>query len=262
MTRIAWWTSFVLVVAAGCAAQPAPEPEDDGLDSTAPVTEDDGFVPIFDGVSLEGWDGDPTYWRVEDGAIVGEITPETVIQRNTFLIWRGGAVADFELIAEFRVSEQGNSGISYRNAELPDVPYALTGYQADLDGRKRYTGSNYEERGRTTLAAKGQRVIVEAAPPGDSVRAHVDRNAWQLTSVVEVLGSAEDLDGQVRDDDWNEYHIIARGNVLQHYVNGVLMSEVVDEDEANRRMSGLLGVQVHTGPPMRVEYRNIRLKRL
>ncbi|HWV57144.1 MAG TPA: DUF1080 domain-containing protein [Longimicrobiales bacterium] len=254
--------SSALVAVSACGAQTVPASGDAGSEVGAGAAADDDFIAIFDGESLAGWEGDPTYWRVEDGAIVGEITPETVVQRNTFLIWRGGTVADFELVAEFRVSEQGNSGISYRNAEVPDLQYALTGYQADLDGRKRYTGSNYEERGRTTLAAKGQRVVVQPVPAGEDMSSYVARNAWQLTTVVEDLGTAEELDANVRDGDWNEYRIVARGNVMQHYVNGVLMSEVVDEDPVNRRMSGLLGVQVHTGPPMKVEYRNIRLKHL
>ena len=223
---------------------------------------DDGFVPIFDGRSLAGWEGDPTYWRVENGAIVGEITPSTVVQRNTFLIWRGGVVEDFELKVQARISELGNSGVSYRNEEVPGLQYALMGYQADLDGRKRYIGSNYEERGRTTLAAQGQRVTVPPMPPADSLRALVRSNAWTPTVVDARLGHADSLDVHFRDGDWNEYHIVARGNRLQHYINGVLMSDVTDDDARNRRMRGLIGVQVHVGPPMKVEYRDFRLKRL
>jgi hypothetical protein len=240
----------LLLVVCGCAA------------GRGAATGDVGFVAIFDGSTLEGWEGDPSYWRAEGGAIVGEVTPSTLLQRNTFLIWRGGLVDDFELRVEYRVSAQGNSGVSYRNEEVPGVPYALRGYQADLDGANRYTGSNYEERGRTTLAAQGQRVLVPPMPTGDSLRAHVERNAWRLSVVQERLGDPDSLDVHVRNGDWNLYRIVARGNRLQHFVNGVLMSDVTDQDPANRRMRGLLGVQVHVGPPMKVEYRNFRLRRL
>lgn len=225
------------------------------------ATPGDGFVPIFDGRTLQGWDGDPRYWRVEDGALVGEVTPATLLQRNTFIVWRGGVVDDFELKASVRITDRGNSGIGYRNEEVPDVRWALVGYQADLDGPKRYVGSNYEERARTTLAAQGQRVVVPPAPPADSLRALVRANAWTPTRVVEQLGHPDSLDAHVRDGDWNEYHVVAVGNRLRHYVNGVLMSDVTDEDTRNRRMRGLLGMQVHTGPPMKVEYRDLRLKR-
>lgn len=222
----------------------------------------EGFVSIFNGSTLEGWEGDPRYWRVENGNIVGEITPTTVIQRNTFLIWRGGIVEDFELKVQVRITNPGNSGISYRNEQLQDAPYSLTGYQADVDGPKRYIGSLYEERGRTTLAAQGQRVTVPMVEVTDSIRAHVRSNAWMHNIVDAQIGHADSLDVHFRDGDWNEYHIIARGNRLQHYINGVLMSDVTDNDTRFRRLRGLLGVQVHTGPPMKVEYRNFRVKRL
>ena len=130
-----------------------------------------GFVPIFDGVSLRGWDGDPTYWRVEDGRIVGEVTKDTILNRNSFLIWRGGAPADFELIVEYRVTAEGNSGINYRSVQLKDAPWSLAGYQADIDGpqhdkrppHRRYTGQAYEERGRRFLALRGQIVRIADA---------------------------------------------------------------------------------------------------
>lgn len=228
----------------------------------AAAQDDDGFIPIFDGLTLDGWEGDEAYWRVEDGNLVGEITPETVIRRNTFLIWRGGMVEDFELKVEYRITSRGNSGISYRNEQLEDAPYSLTGYQADLDGGKRYVGSLYEERGRTTLAPQGTRVTIPAVEISDSIRAHVRGNAWVHAVIEERLGSPDSLAAVIRDDDWNEYHIIAQGNHLRHYVNGVLMADVLDNDVRHRRLRGLLGVQVHTGPPMKVEYRNFRLKRL
>src|SRR5438046_731773 len=126
-------------------------------DRPEPITGDEsGFKPIFDGKTLTGWEGDPKYWRVENGSLVGEVTPETLLKTNTFVIWRAGVTRDFELKVEYRITAGGNSGINYRSVEVPGLPFALRGYQADIDGRNRYTGQNYEERGRTFNAMRGQ----------------------------------------------------------------------------------------------------------
>jgi hypothetical protein len=218
-----------------------------------PADPDAGFVPIFDGATLKDWDGDPTYWRVEGGAIVGEITPATIVTRNTFIIWRGGQPGDFELKLEYRISGNGNSGVNYRSVQLTDAPWSLAGYQADIDGESRgeppfrHTGQNYEERGRTFLARRGEIVRVEDAG---------------TPLVIGTLGDKPALAAFIRPGDWNEYHLIARGHVLIHILNGHVMSVVVDDDTRNRRAHGLIGVQVHVGPPMKVEFRNLRLKTL
>ena len=225
----------------------------------------DGFVPIFDGKTLKGWDGDPTYWRVENGNLVGEITPTTLLKTNSFIIWRGGEPGDFEFTGEFTITSEGNSGINYRSEQLPDVPFALKGYQADIDGKNRYTGQNYEERKRTTLAYRGQKTVIKA-PTGpmtaDEVRANVKNNAWTGLSVVGSLGSSDSLKTLIKNEDWNTFHLVVKGNHLQHYINDVLMSDVTDDDKLNGKTKGLLGVQVHVGPPMKVQYRNLMLKQL
>jgi hypothetical protein len=207
----------------------------------------DGFVSIFNGTSLDGWDGDPRYWRIEDHEIVGEVTPATLLKQNNFLIWRGGAPANFELKAEFRISAQGNSGINYRSVEIPGTKWLMRGYQADIDGANKYTGQNYEERGRTFLAPRG--TITYAA-------------TGQKPAIIASLGSADDLKAFIKPGDWNEYHLIVRGNVLIHILNGHVMCEVIDDDAEHRKMSGLIGVQVHVGPPMKIEYRTFLLKTL
>lgn len=232
---------------------------------TAAESDDAGFVQIFNGRNLDGWEGDTTYWSVKDGSLVGAITPATLLKTNSFIIWRGGVTEDFELKADFRITETGNSGINYRSEELADVPHALKGYQADIDGKNHYTGQNYEERKRTTLAYRGERVIINSQPDAEkegSLRDNVKNNCWMSRQVVDSLGNADSLRSVIRTNDWNTCHIIAKGNHLQHYINGVLMSDVTDNDEVNRKMSGLLGVQVHVGGPMTVEYRNIRMKKL
>jgi hypothetical protein len=208
---------------------------------------EEGVVELFDGKTLDGWDGDPVYWSVKDGVIVGEVTPETLLKRNSFLIWKGGTVGDFELVVEYRVSAKGNSGINYRSVMLEDAKWSLAGYQSDIEGGDKWTGQNYEERGRTFLAYRGQEVVLK---PGAK------------PEVVREIGTMEELQKAVKKEDWNTCRIAAKGNVMQHFVNDVLMSEVEDLDPEKRVLEGLLGVQVHVGPPMKIEYRKIALKRL
>ena len=212
----------------------------------APPDPEAGFEPIFDGKTLSGWEGDSTYWRVEDGALVGEVTPETLLEQNSFIIWRGGTTEDFELKVEYRVSAEGNSGINYRSIEVPEQKWALKGYQADIDGAGRWTGQIYEERGRTFLASRGQ--FTEVTDDG-------------TPTIRASLGDSTEILSYVEKEDWNEYHLIVRGNVLIHIINNRIMSMSVDNDPEQRRSEGLLGVQVHVGPPMKIEYRNFRLKR-
>ena len=219
-------------------------------DRPAPSTEDEpGFQALFDGKSLAGWEGNPTYWRAEAGVLVGEITASTVIKSNTFIIWRGGRPKDFDLKLDYRISAQGNSGINYRSSQVPDTvtpsnAFAMKGYQFDIDGRKQYSGNNYEEKGRLFLALRGQvtRVVGGRVPV-----------------LVSTFADGAELAKHITDD-WNAVHIMVRGNTFTHILNGQLMCEIVDDDAPNRPIDGLIGFQVHVGPPMKVEYRNMRIK--
>jgi hypothetical protein len=222
----------------------------------------DGNLVIFDGKTLDGWEYDPVYWRVENGAIVGEVTPSTLLKRNSFIIKKDLILYDFDLTVEYRVSARGNSGINYRSEKIDTLPYAMRGYQADINGQNNYTGQNYEERGRTTLAYQGQQTTVNGLENAASIKDNIKNNAWTKTIVTGSLGSTDSLRAQIRNDDWNECHLIIKGNRLLHYINGILMSDVTDNDMINRKLSGSLGVQVHVGPPMKIEYRNFRIKKL
>jgi hypothetical protein len=199
---------------------------------------------VFDGKTLAGWDGDPAFWRVENGAIIGETKPGAMPKQNTFLIWRGGAPADFELDAEYRLTG-GNSGIQYRSVELAGIRWAMKGYQADIDAAQQYTGQIYEERGRGFLALRGQAARAESG---------------SKPIVLGSVGSDAELKSAINTQGWNQYHVSARGNVLIQVLNGRLMSLLVDDDAANRKLDGLIGIQLHTGEPMKIEVRNFRLK--
>lgn len=202
------------------------------------------FKKIFDGKTLKDWKGDPTYWRVENNTIVGQTTPEKPLTTNTFLIYDNGQPGDFEFKAEFKISAQGNSGVQYRSEMVEGIPFALKGYQADIDGDNVYTGQNYEERGRGFLAKRGEEAVLET---GKEPR------------IVAKIADPDSLKSLIKKEGWNEIRIVVKGNHLRHYINGVLMSDVTDNDTAARKMKGLIGLQVHAGHPMKVEYRNLRI---
>lgn len=211
-----------------------------------PPQTDAGFVTIFDGSSLKGWDGDPDFWRLEKGSIVGETTTEKQPKQNTFIIWRSESPADFELKLEYRLTGH-NSGVQIRSIELPDIKWAMKGYQADIDAQQTYTGQFYEERGRGFLALRGQFNVI---------------NADGKPANVGSLGDNAELKKFINGDGWNEVHMIAQGNKLIQILNGHVMSMIIDNDPAGRKMDGLIGIQVHRGPAMKMEVRNIRFKKL
>lgn len=207
-----------------------------------------GFHSIFDGKSLKNWDGDPQFWRVEDGAITGQTTPDNPTKGNTFIIWTGGEVGDFELKLEYRIVG-GNSGIQYRSFRLENAAdrWRIGGYQADLEAGERYSGICYGEQFRGILADRGQKTVIEENGK---------------PRVVGSVGNSEEIAKAIKKEDWNEYHIIARGFHFVQKINGVTTCELTDEDADVRRDKGLLALQLHAGPPMKVQFRKIRLKTL
>ena len=235
--------------------------------SVSPAQEN-GFTTIFDGKTLEGWDGHPDFWSVEDGAITAQTSKENPLESNTFIIWREGELADFELKIEYRIFS-GNSGIQYRSFQVPQgfiyaqpdeygyravenaqevegQKWVIGGYQADLDFSNEWAGITYGEKFRNILAKRGEKVVIGE----DGER-----------EVVGSVGDSKELQSEIKKQDWNEYHIIAKGNLLVQKINDVVMSELTDNDKI-ARARGLLALQLHTGAPMKVQFRNIRVKHL
>jgi hypothetical protein len=246
-------TSSVVDAQTAPAASSVNRPATGGAGRLFPTTVKDdslGFVSIFDGKTLNGWDGDATFWRAENGILIGETTPDKVVKVNNFLIWRGGKVKDFEIKFDFKINGT-NSGMQYRSVELPEVgKWILKGYQADLDFTNLFTGNVHEERGRTghvVLARRGEVTRVVDGPTFKSVAKIADP----------VL-----LRGVVNTNGWNSYHIIARGPIMIHIINNQVMSISIDEDSKNFVPEGLLGFQMHAGPPFIVQYKNILYKKI
>ncbi|MEO0796720.1 MAG: family 16 glycoside hydrolase [Verrucomicrobiota bacterium] len=209
------------------------------------VADDSVFVELFDGKTLDGWDGDPKFWRVEDGDIVGETTADNRTPANTFLIWEGDNVKDFELKVDFKLVNH-NSGIQYRSFPVEEKgQWVVGGYQADIAEDPQWMGAAYGERHKGVLARRGEKTVV-GSKKGD-------------VEVVARVGDADEILEAIDLDGWNTYHIIARGNQCIQKINGVVVSEF-SENADDRLEDGLIALQLHQGPPMQVRFRNIQLR--
>lgn len=200
------------------------------------------WVPLFDGTTLNGWSGDSRFWSVQGGAITGTTTTEQPLDANSFLIWRD-ALDDFELKLKFRI-EGGNSGIQYRSQDLGD--FHVGGYQADIDAEYQYIGILYDERGRGILANRCSRVEIDEQ------------------GEIKVVGKTCDeaaLLSSIKQSEWSEYTITAHGNHLTQSINGFITVDVVDGQSDQAESRGILALQLHAGPPMKVQFKDILLRR-
>ena len=232
----------------------------------------DGAQTLFNGKDLSGWKGNLDFWSVRDGAITGQSTATKVVDANTFLVWQGGEPANFELRLKFRLTAQnakgwGNSGVQYRSRVIDADKFVVGGYQADIDSPFRYTGMLYEERGRGILMNPGQKVRVgpadaAAAAPADAKKGKGKAGPRPKIDVLGTPTTAEQIQAALKMGDWNELRIVANGNQLQHYVNGVLTADVTDADPAVAPKSGVVALQMHKGEPMTVQFKDIQLKKL
>jgi len=225
-------TIFAILLLAGCAADAKQDA--------------DGYVEIFDGKSLEGWSApDPSYFSVQDGAITGEATPKHLPPYNQFLVWQGGKVKDFDLRFKFRITgAKANSGMQFRSTVKEKG--LVWGYQADIAMSGPYLGGIWDEYGpRKSLAARGESVVIDA----DGKR-----------TVTKFADPAE-LVKDVNIADWTDYRIIAQGNHIILEMNGKKVSELVDGDKEHAALEGILAMPI-IPEPMRVQYKDLRLKRL
>ncbi|HNU99121.1 MAG: DUF1080 domain-containing protein [Verrucomicrobia bacterium] len=201
---------------------------------------EEGFTPMFNGKDLTGWEGKPGWWRVENGCITSESTPEKPCPTAHYLMWRGGKPGDFELRLEYRLVG-GNSGVQFRSKELPE--WDTSGYQADMEDGGQWTGCLFEHT-RGGVSMRGERVVIDP----DSTR-HVTR-----------IGDPDELLKRVKKQDWNSYRIIALGDQIVLEINGTVMCRAIDRQTGLAAKEGVIALQMHPGPPMKVQFRNLRIK--
>ena len=210
---------------------------------------------LFNGKDLTGWKGQPEFWSVKDGAITGTTTKETPVKENTFLIW-DGEVGDFELHFKYKIVDAngkadgfGNSGVQYRSKVVKPEYSVLSGYQADFEVGKTYSGILYEEKARGILAKRGEKVVITDG--ADAKKPKIE--------VTGEVGKSEEIQAAIKPADWNDYVIIAKGGHLQHFINGKLTVDVTDNTAVGAK-TGLIGLQLHAGQPMTVQFKDIVLK--
>jgi len=242
----------------GVATTPVTLAEAPAAAATTAPPEPADMQTLFDGKDLDGWNGDPQLWSVKDGVIHGETTLETPTQGNTFLIWTGGEVADFDLRLSFRCSATNNSGIQYRSRHITDRPtknkWQVRGYQHELRNEETFpnvSGFIYDEGGgkdgRARICQAGEQATWEAEGGKKLVATLIDQEAFKELMKV---------------DDWNDIVIRAEGNQIRHYLNGRLILDFTDNDPTRALSKGVVALQLHQGKPMWAEFRNIRLKSL
>lgn len=218
-----------------------------------------GWTSMFDGASLNYWDGSHDVWRVENGAIVGESKAEKPVG-TTYILWTGGEPKNFELKAEIKLEgSNANSGIQYRSTRVaqpqdgpvPSPQFAkwnVKGYQADFDFSNRFSGQLYEQgTKRGIIAWRGQVVRTEQG---------------KKPRLLSMLGDPDMLKTFIKENDWNQMHVIARGNTMIHMINGHVMSIFIDDDPSMAVAQGVIGLQIEGAGNVKVSFRNLWLKNL
>jgi uncharacterized protein (TIGR03067 family) len=215
---------------------------------------EDGFKSLFNGKDLTGWAGRPNHWSVQDGAITGVTTKENPAQGNNFLIAKDGdqslVVGDFELRFSYKFTGPwGNSGLQFRSVDKGN--FVVNGYQADFEVGPTYSGILYEEGGRDILCERGQRVVIKEGEGGKP-----------KIEAAGSVGDTKEIQAAIKTNDWNDYVVIATGNHIQQFINGKQTIDVTDEQASKAAKSGILAFQIHAGPPMKVQFKNVRIKTL
>jgi hypothetical protein len=212
-----------------------------------------GEKHLFNGKDLTGWEGDPKFWSVQDGAITGASSAENPVSHNTFIVWKDGEPSDFTLTLKYKTTpgddkNYTNSGIQYRSRVIDAEKFIVGGYQADFEYADKWSGILYEEKGRGILAKRGEKVIIKQG----------DKPGKPKLEVTGKTGDSAEIQAAIHKDDWNDYKIIAKGNHVQHFINGKLTVDVTDET-AEAPKSGVIALQMHQGPPMKVQFKDIIL---
>ena len=217
------------------------------IDPAQAAESEDGFKPMFNGKELAGWEGRAGWWQVEDGAITSESTKEKPCDRAHYLMWRGGKPGDFEMRAEFRLMGEGaNSGIQFRSREVPE--WDTSGYQADIENGNQWTGCLFAHT-RGGVSMRGEKVVI-------------DQDGKKTSTPLPGGQSGADLLKVFKKEAWNSYTVIAQGPEITLKINGVVMCQAIDNQTGVAARDGVIALQMHPGPPMKVQFRKLRIKML
>lgn len=200
-----------------------------------------GTQVLFNGKDLSGWEGDFNWWKVEDGLLTAESTPDKPCEKSNYLTWTGGQPADFQFDCDFKLSTEGNSGIQIRSEPRPG--FDTWGYQADMTGNGDLIGYVYHHKHKL-VAQRGEKVTLSADGERTATR----------------FADEEALLGHFRKEDWNHYQIVCEGRRITLSLNGVVMCEITDLSETALTREGIIALQMHRGPAMKVQFKNITLR--
>ncbi len=230
--KLSWVYLFVCITLLSCKSQNETSQEKAKI------------ISLFNGEGLDKWRGDSRIWSVKDGCILGQTTDENQIERNTFLIYEDSFL-DFELTFQYKIIG-GNSGVQYRSKVIDEALFVVGGYQADMEAGLDHTGILYEEKGRGVLAKRGKQVVIDKD-------GNKSENQFADSAFIQE---------NIKSEQWNDYKVIAKGNHLQHYINGHKTIDVVDNETGKNSDAGLFALQVHKGPNMQVFYKDINIRKL
>jgi hypothetical protein len=226
---------------------------DEPTKADLPAPDADGFITLFNGKDLTGWDGLPGFWSVKDGAISGEESKEHQAPQTDLNL--AASVADPEKFSDFELhfswkftTPDGNSGVQYRSKIDNEKNKHCGGYQADFDAKQGYDGSIYDEHGivggRNTMSNRGQKTHWTA------------ENKRETEPLAE---SSAELKKAIKVMDWNDAVVVVKGNHITYTINGHLMTEMTD-DSPKGRSNGVIGLQLHHGFVMEVQFKDIKIK--
>ena len=212
-------------------------------------------IQLFNGKDLAGWKGVEGFWSVKDGAISGTTTADNPAKKNTFLVWQDGKPGDFVLTFKYRLLDAdgkgagyANSGVQYRSEVKDESYWVVGGYQADMELGQKYSGILYEEKGRGILALRGQKVVLEDG----------DNEKKPKKNVVGETTPSADVQAGIKQGEWNEYKIVAKGKVVEHWINGKLSIHVTDNTSVAPK-EGVIALQLHQGKPMTAQFKDLVL---
>ena len=209
--------------------------------ASAHAADEDGFVPMFNGKDLSSWEGSPGWWLASNGILTAESTPEKPCKGSHYLYWKGGEPPDFDLRCSWRLTGNANSGVQFRSDTRPN--WDTWGFQADMDSAGAYVGALYHHA-RGLVAQRGEKVVIDESGK----------------KTVTKFAESEALLKIIKKGEWNTYRVLADGPKMTLWINDVLMCEAEVHDAKMKAPKNVISLQMHQGPPMKAEFKDLRIR--